>query len=174
MQVTITDLTILKGGFMSKAGKGDLEVGQKAPDFAVLNDKGEKVKLSDFKGKKVVLYFYPKDDTPGCTKEACAFRDGIDEIKKRGAVVIGVSADSVDSHKKFRSKFDLNFPLLADTDKKIIEAYGTWKEKSMYGKKYMGIERTTFVIDEHGKISHIFPKVKVDVHYDEVLEALDK
>jgi len=157
---------------MSKAGKGDLEVGQKAPDFAVLNDKGEKVKLSDFKGKKVVLYFYPKDDTPGCTKEACAFRDGIDEIKKRGAVVIGVSADSVDSHKKFKSKFDLNFPLLADTDKKIIEAYGTWKEKSMYGKKYMGIERTTFVIDEQGKVSHIFPKVKVEHHHDEVLAAL--
>ena len=157
---------------MSKAGKGDLEVGQKAPDFAALNDKGEKVKLSDFKGKKVVLYFYPKDDTPGCTKEACAFRDGIDEIKKRGAVVIGVSADSVDSHKKFKNKFDLNFPLLADSDRKMIEAYGVWKEKSMYGKKYMGIERTTFVIDESGKIAHIFPKVKVDQHYDEVLEAL--
>ena len=158
---------------MSKAGKGDLEVGQKAPDFAALNDKGEKVKLSDFKGKKVVLYFYPKDDTPGCTKEACAFRDGIDEIKKRGAVVIGVSADSVDSHKKFKSKFDLNFPLLADTDRKMIEDYDVWKEKSMYGKKYMGIERTTFVIGKDGKITHIFPKVKVAEHADEVLEALE-
>jgi len=157
---------------MSKADDGNLKVGQKAPDFTVLNDEGQKVKLSDFKGKKVVLYFYPKDDTPGCTKEACAFRDGIDEIKSRGAVVIGVSTDSVDSHKKFKSKFDLNFPLLADTDKKIVEAYSTWKEKSMYGKKYMGIERTTFVIDEHGKISYIFPKVKVDEHYDEVLDAL--
>jgi peroxiredoxin Q/BCP len=158
---------------MSKAASGDLKVGQKAPDFTVLNDEGQKVKLSDFKGKKVVLYFYPKDDTPGCTKEACAFRDGIDEIKAHGAVVIGVSADAVESHKKFKKKFDLNFPLLADTDKKIVEAYGTWKEKSMYGKKYMGIERTTFVIDEQGKISRIFPKVKVDEHYDEVLEALE-
>ena len=150
----------------------ELKVGQNAPDFTAMNDKGEKVKLADLKGKKVVLYFYPKDDTPGCTKEACAFRDGIDEIKSRGAVVMGVSADSVDSHKKFKSKFDLNFPLLADSDKKMVEAYGVWKEKSMYGKKYMGIERTTFVIDEQGKIAHIFPKVKVDQHYDEVVEAL--
>ena len=150
----------------------ELKVGQKAPDFTAMNDKGEKVKLAELKGKKVVLYFYPKDDTPGCTKEACAFRDGIDEIKSRGAVVMGVSADSVDSHKKFKSKFDLNFPLLADGDKKMVEAYGVWKEKSMYGKKYMGIERTTFVIDEQGKIAHIFPKVKVDQHYGEVLKAL--
>ena len=156
---------------MSKPAK-ELTVGQKAPDFTVLNDKGEKVKLSDFKGKKVVLYFYPKDDTPGCTKEACAFRDGISAIKKKGAEVLGVSTDSVESHQKFKKKFDLNFALLADTDKKIVDDYGTWKEKSMYGRKYMGIERTTFVIDEQGKISHIFPKVKVDQHYDEVLEAL--
>jgi peroxiredoxin Q/BCP len=152
----------------------ELKVGQKAPDFTAMNDKGEKVKLADLKGKKVVLYFYPKDDTPGCTKEACAFRDGIDEIKSHGAVVMGVSADSVDSHKKFKSKFELNFPLLADSDKKMVEAYGVWKEKSMYGKKYMGIERTTFIIDESGKIAHIFPKVKVEQHYDEVLEALGK
>ena len=157
---------------MSKPASADLKVGQKAPDFSVLNENGEKVKLSDLKGKKVVLYFYPKDDTPGCTKEACAFRDGIAQIKKKGAVVMGVSADSVESHKKFKNKFDLNFPLLADTDKKIVETYGVWKEKSMYGKKYMGIERTTFVIDEQGKISHIFPKVKVDEHYDEVVRAL--
>jgi thioredoxin-dependent peroxiredoxin len=156
---------------MSKPAK-ELTVGQKAPDFTVLNDKGEKVKLSDFKGKKVVLYFYPKDDTPGCTKEACAFRDGISAIKKKGAEVLGVSTDSVESHQKFKKKFDLNFALLADTDKKIVDDYGTWKEKSMYGRKYMGIERTTFVIDEQGKISHIFPKVKVDQHYQEVLEAL--
>src|SRR5262252_8254860 len=158
---------------MSKADKGDLKIGQKAPDFTVIDDKGQKVKLSDFKGRKVVLYFYPKDDTPGCTKEACAFRDGIAEIKKKGAVVLGVSADSVESHKKFKSKFDLNFPLLADTDKKIIEDYDVWKEKSMYGKKYMGIERTTYIIGADGKISHIFPKVKVSEHYDEVLEALE-
>jgi peroxiredoxin Q/BCP len=156
---------------MSKPAK-ELTVGQKAPDFTVLNDKGEKVKLSDFKGKKVVLYFYPKDDTPGCTKEACAFRDGISAIKKKGAEVVGVSPDSVESHQKFKKKFDLNFALLADTDKKIVEDYGTWKEKSMYGRKYMGVERTTFVIDEQGKISHIFPKVKVNEHYEEVLEAL--
>jgi peroxiredoxin Q/BCP len=152
----------------------ELKVGQKAPDFTLADDGGQKVKLSDFKGKKVVLYFYPKDDTPGCTKEACSFRDGFDAIKSRGAVVLGVSADSVDSHKKFKSKFELNFPLLADPDKKMIESYGVWKEKSMYGKKYMGIERTTFVIDPQGKISHIFPKVKVAEHYDEVLEALNE
>jgi peroxiredoxin Q/BCP len=158
---------------MSKSEKSELKAGQKAPDFTVLNDSGEKVKLSNYKGKKVVLYFYPKDDTPGCTKEACAFRDGIAQIRKRGAEVIGVSIDSVESHQKFKNKFDLNFSLLADTDKKIVEAYGTWKEKSMYGKKYMGIERTTFVIDENGKITHIFPKVKVDQHYDEVLKALE-
>ena len=150
----------------------ELKIGQKAPDFMALNDKGEKVKLADLKGKKVVLYFYPKDDTPGCTKEACAFRDGIDEIKSRGAIVLGVSADSVYSHKKFKNKFDLNFPLLTDSDKKMVEGYGVWKEKSMYGKKYMGIERTTFIIDENGKIAHIFPKVKVDQHFDEVVDAL--
>ncbi len=162
---------------MSKAanepGGNGLKVGDKAPDFNVSTDAGQKVKLADFKGKKIVLYFYPKDDTPGCTKEACAFRDGISEIKDRGAVVLGVSTDSVDSHKKFKSKFELNFPLLADTDKKIVEAYGVWKEKINYGKKYMGIERTTFIINKEGKISHIFPKVKVDEHYDEVIDALE-
>jgi peroxiredoxin Q/BCP len=170
--VVLTGRNSLGDEIMSKPSKGDLTVGQKAPDFTVLNDQGEKVKLSDLKGKKIVLYFYPKDDTPGCTKEACAFRDGIAQIKKKGAVVLGVSADSVESHQKFKKKFDLNFPLLADTDKKLVEGYGVWKEKSMYGKKYMGIERTTFVIDEEGKISHIFPKVKVDEHYEEVLKAL--
>ena len=149
-----------------------LKEGSKAPDFAAPDAEGKTVRLKDLRGKQVVLYFYPKDDTPGCTKEACAFRDGISQIKKKGAVVLGVSADSVESHKKFKDKFDLNFPLLADPDRKAIEDYGTWKEKSMYGKKYMGIERTTFIIDGDGKISHIFPKVKVDEHYDEVLEAL--
>src|SRR5205809_7684140 len=158
---------------MSKAASSAPKVGQKAPDFTALNDQGQKVKLSDFKGKKVVLYFYPKDDTPGCTKEACAFRDGIDEIKSRGAVVLGISVDSVESHKKFKKKFDLNFPLLADTEKDVVEAYGTWKEKSMYGKKFMGIDRTTFIIDPQGKISHVFPKVKVEEHYDEVVDALE-
>src|SRR5688572_29370698 len=136
---------------MSKADKIiEIKVGQKAPDFTVTDDAGGKLKLSDFKGRKIVLYFYPKDDTPGCTKEACAFRDGLGEIRKRGAVVLGVSVDSVETHKKFKKKYDLNFPLLADPDKKMAEAYGTWKEKSMYGRKYMGIERTTFIIDEQG------------------------
>ena len=157
---------------MRKEPMAELKVGQKAPDFTLLDDAGEKVNLSDLKGKKVVLYFYPKDDTPGCTSEACNFRDGLSEIKRQGAVVLGVSADSVESHKKFKKKFELNFPLLADPEKKMVERYGVWKEKSMYGKKYMGIERTTFVIDEQGKISHVFPKVKVSEHYDEVLDAL--
>ena len=149
-----------------------MKVGQKAPEFTVVDDSGKTVKLSDFKGKKVVLYFYPKDDTPGCTKEACSFRDGISEIRKKGAVVLGVSADSAESHQKFKKKFDLNFSLLADTEKKIIEDYDVWKEKSLYGRKYMGIERTTYIIGRDGKISHIFPKVKVSEHYDEVIAAL--
>jgi thioredoxin-dependent peroxiredoxin len=151
-----------------------MKVGQKAPDFSVKDDCGQTVKLSDLKGKKIVLYFYPKDDTPGCTAEACNFRDGIAAIKKLGAVVLGVSSDSVESHQKFKKKFDLNFPLLADTDREIIEAYDVWKEKSMYGRKYMGIERTTFIIGKDGKITHIFPKVKVKEHAGAVLEALEE
>ncbi|HEY9166783.1 MAG TPA: thioredoxin-dependent thiol peroxidase [Candidatus Kryptonia bacterium] len=157
---------------VGRATESSLKVGAKAPAFTLKNDGGETVKLADYKGKKVVLYFYPKDDTPGCTKEACSFRDGFSEIKKKGAVVFGVSADSVESHGKFKQKFNLNFPLLSDTDKKVINAYGVWKEKSLYGRKFMGIERTTFVIDEDGKIKKIFPKVKVDGHYDEVLAEL--
>src|SRR5206468_5599232 len=115
-------------------------------------------KLSDFRGRKVVLYFYPKDDTPGCTKEACAFRDGIDEIKSRGAVVLGISVDSVESHKKFKKKFDLNFPLLADTEKDVVEAYGTWKEKSMYGRKFMGMGGRRFIMKLQVRIATIFRK----------------
>src|SRR5437868_42073 len=149
-----------------------MKVGQKAPNFSAKDDTGNTVKLSDYKGKKVVLYFYPKDDTPGCTKEACSFRDESAAIKKLGAIVLGVSADSVESHKKFKTKFELNFPLLADTDRKVIEDYGVWKEKSMYGRKYMGIERTTYIIGKDGKVTHIFPKVKVAAHTDEVLKAL--
>ncbi len=149
-----------------------MKVGQKAPDFSAKDDSGKTVRLADLKGRKVVLYFYPKDDTPGCTKEACSFRDGIATIRKLGAVVLGVSADSVESHQKFKKKFDLNFPLLADANREIIEAYDVWKEKSMYGRKYMGIERTTFIIGADGKITHIFPKVKVAEHADEVIEAL--
>lgn len=151
----------------------DLKVGQKAPPFTLFDDNGQKVSLSDFKGQKVVLYFYPKDDTPGCTKEACAFRDGRDDLQDSGAVVLGVSADSVESHKKFSTKYDLNFPLLSDIDKKALQAYGVWKEKSLYGRKFMGIERTTYVIDEDGKIAHIFPKVKVDAHLEDVLGELE-
>ncbi len=156
----------------AKKTNGALEPGDKAPDFSLKNDSDEVVKLSSYKGKKVVLYFYPKDDTPGCTAEACSFRDGISEIQKRGAVIFGVSTDSVESHKKFKEKYHLNFPLLSDADKKVVDAYAVWKEKNMYGKKYMGIERTTFVIDENGKIKKIFPKVKVEGHYDEVLAEL--
>jgi peroxiredoxin Q/BCP len=154
-----------------RVGSG-LESGDKAPDFTLKNDNDEVVKLSNYKGKKVVLYFYPKDDTPGCTAEACSFRDGFSEIQKKGAALFGVSTDSVDSHKKFKEKFHLNFPLLSDADKKVVNAYGVWKEKNMYGRKYMGIERTTFIIDENGKIKKVFPKVKVDGHYDEVLAEL--
>ncbi len=149
-----------------------LEVGKKAPAFKLKNQNGETVSLSDFKGKKIVLYFYPKDDTSGCTKEACSFRDMSEEYNKYNAVVIGISADSTASHQKFIKKYDLNFTLLSDEDKTVLEKYGVWKEKSMYGKKYMGIERTTFIIEEEGKIKKIFPKVKVTSHEQEVLEAL--
>ena len=149
-----------------------LEERKKEPVFKLKNQDEESVSLADFKGKKVVLYFYPKDDTSGCTKEACAFRDISDEYKKYNAVVIGVSADPITSHQKFIKKYDLNFTLLSDEDKSVLEKYGVWKEKSMYGKKYMGIERTTFIIDEEGKIKKIFPKVKVTNHEQEVLEAL--
>ncbi len=154
------------------AAKGTLDVGDKAPDFSLKSDEDNTISLSRMKGKKVVLYFYPKDDTPGCTKEACSFRDGFSVIQKKGAIVLGVSTDSVESHKKFKEKFNLNFPLLSDADKKVVNAYGVWKEKALYGRKYMGIERTTFVIDENGKIKRVFPKVKVDGHYDEVLAEL--
>lgn len=150
-----------------------LKAGQKAPAFSLPNQDGHVVSLSQFKGKKVVLYFYPKDDTPGCTKESCAFRDGMDEIRESGAVVLGVSGDSVDSHKKFAKKFNLNFPLLSDERKTVLQAYGVWKEKSLYGRKFMGIERTTFIIDEQGTIDDIFQKVKVDGHLEEVLGELD-
>jgi peroxiredoxin Q/BCP len=149
-----------------------MKVGDPAPDFSALDDSGSPVKLSDFKGRKVVLYFYPKDDTPGCTREACGFRDGLGAISNADAVVLGVSADSVESHRKFREKYGLNFPLLADTDRAIVEDYGVWKEKTNYGKTYMGIERTTYIVDEAGRISHIFPRVKVDGHCEEVVAAL--
>ena len=151
---------------------GGLKVGTRAPAFSLPNEQGRVVKLSELQGKKVVLFFYPKDDTPGCTKEACSFRDGLQAIRKKGAVVLGVSADSVASHQKFSQKFDFNFPLLSDESKAMIQAYGVWKEKSMYGRKYMGIERTTVLIAKDGTISHVFPKVQVEGHYEEVLDAL--
>ncbi len=149
-----------------------MEEGQTAPAFRAPTDMGKEIALSDYRGKKVVLYFYPKDDTPGCTTEACSFRDGFSEIQKKGAVVLGVSVDSVESHQKFKNKFHLNFPLLSDVDKEIVQKYGVWKEKSMYGRTYMGIERTTFIIDEKGKITKIFPKVSVGEHLKEVLAVL--
>lgn len=149
-----------------------LKVGDKAPDFSLPTGGGEVLALKDFRGKKVVLYFYPKDNTSGCTKEACSFRDNMGPLKKKGAVVLGVSADSVDSHRKFAEKFDLPFPLLSDEKKEMLKSYGVWKQKSMYGKKYYGIERTTFIIDEKGKIAQIFPKVKVDGHTEEILRVL--
>ncbi|HVF30444.1 MAG TPA: thioredoxin-dependent thiol peroxidase [Pyrinomonadaceae bacterium] len=148
-----------------------LKEGDKAPDFKSTDQDGNPVKLSDFKGQKLVLYFYPKDDTPGCTKQACSFRDADDVYQKKGIRVLGVSTDDAKSHQKFISKFQLPFPLLADTDKSIVESYGVWGEKSMYGKRYMGTNRRTFLIDEKGKIAKIFDKVNVSEHADEVLEA---
>ena len=148
-----------------------LKEGDKAPDFTSTDQDGNKVSLKDLKGQRVVLYFYPKDDTPGCTKEACSFRDADDVYRSRGIKVLGVSTDNEKSHQKFISKFQLPFDLLADTDKQIVEAYGVWGEKSMYGKKYMGTNRKTFLIDEKGKIAKIFDKVDVANHADEVLEA---
>ena len=153
-------------------GKMALEVGDKAPAFKLKNQDGEIISLSNLKGKPVVLYFYPKDDTPGCTKEACNFRDEFTKFGKLNAEIIGISADSVDSHKKFADKYKLPFNLLADEKKEIVEKYGVWKEKNMYGRKYMGIERTTFIIDANVKISKIFSKVKVDDHNQEVMDAL--
>jgi len=149
-----------------------LKIGQKAPDFKLASGDGKTLSLKDFAGKKVVLYFYPKDDTSGCTKEACSFESNLKVIKKKGAIVIGISADSVDSHVKFAKKYGLSFPLLSDEKKEIIKSYGVWKEKSMYGRKYFGIERTTVIIDEKGIIRQIFNKVKVDGHTEEVLAVL--
>jgi thioredoxin-dependent peroxiredoxin len=149
-----------------------LKAGDKAPNFSALDDQGNKISLKDLRGKKVVLYFYPKDNTSGCTKQACELRDNYAGIKKLGAVLLGVSPDAQKSHEKFKTKYDLPFPLLVDEDKKICEAYDVWHEKSMYGLKFMGVVRTTFVIDEEGKISHVFPKVKVAEHMDWVMKAL--
>jgi peroxiredoxin Q/BCP len=147
-----------------------LKEGQEAPDFTLNDDEGNPVSLADFAGRKFVLYFYPKDDTPGCTAEACAFRDEFAEFRTRGIAIVGVSADSPESHTKFKIKYNLNFTLLSDPDKKVLKAYGVWKEKSMYGKKYLGVERTTFIIAD-GQIVKIFPRVKVDGHVDDILKT---
>ena len=149
-----------------------LKEGNKAPQFTLKDQSGKSVALKDFLGKQVVLYFYPKDDTPGCTKEACNFRDDYSQIKKEKAVILGVSADSEVKHKKFAEKYDLPFTLLSDENKVVLNKYGVWQEKSMYGRKYMGIVRSTFIIDEKGRLKKIFPKVKVTDHNKEVLEAL--
>jgi peroxiredoxin Q/BCP len=149
-----------------------VEAGSKAPGFSLPADDGQAVKLEDLRGKRVVLYFYPKDDTSGCTTEACEFRDSWKALAKTGAVVLGVSPDSVNSHIKFKQKYQLPFPLLADTDHRVAEAYGAWGEKSMYGRKYQGILRSTFIIDEAGTVARVFPRVKPKGHATEVLEAL--
>jgi peroxiredoxin Q/BCP len=146
--------------------------GRAAPTFTLSDQDGKNIKLSELKGKTVVLYFYPKDDTSGCTKEACAFRDARSDYEAAGARVLGVSPDDVKSHRKFADKYQLPFTLLADPEHKVCEKYGVWKEKSMYGRTYMGVERTTIVIGPDGKIRKIFPKVKVDGHADQVLEAI--
>jgi peroxiredoxin Q/BCP len=149
-----------------------LKIGDKAPDFKLKSDSGETQSLKDFKGKKMILYFYPKDMTSGCTKEACDFRDNIKKFEKKNTVVIGVSADDTKSHQKFKNKYDLPFTLLSDETKGMLKDYDVWKEKSLYGRKYMGIERTTYIIDEKGRIEKIFNKVKVDGHIDELLAGL--
>lgn len=149
-----------------------LKEGMRAPDFKLSADDGTLLSLKDYRGQKLVLYFYPKDDTPGCTTEACAFNDGLPAFKKLNAAILGVSKDSVVKHRKFREKYDLKFPLLSDEDGTMVEKYGVWVEKSMYGKKYMSIERATFLIDEDGKIEKIWHKVKVTGHAEDVKAAL--
>jgi len=149
-----------------------LKPGDIAADFTLKDSSGKDISLSEFKGKKVVLYFYPKDNTPGCTKEACSFRDVYDLMLAEGAVVLGISADSEASHKRFRDRYGLPFYLLSDADHKIAEAYGAWGEKKLYGKTYMGIIRSTFIIDEQGKVLKVFPKVKPEKHGEEVLNTL--
>jgi peroxiredoxin Q/BCP len=151
---------------------GLLAVGTQAPEFTTTDQDGAKRSLSDFKGKKVILYFYPKDNTSGCTKEACAFRDHFDEFRQLGVEILGVSVDSEKSHRSFVQKYALPFTLLADTDKRLVEAYGVWGEKKLYGKKSMGTNRVTYLIDEAGKIAAVFPKVKPETHAKDILAVL--
>ena len=145
-----------------------LNIGDKAPDFTLPTDSNGEITLSDLKGKNVILYFYPRDNTPGCTKESCEFRNELPEFEKLNAAIIGISKDSVKKHDKFKNKYTLNFPLASDEDGNVCESYGTWIEKSLYGKKYMGIERTTFLIDPNGNIAKIWRKVKVTGHVEDV------
>ena len=149
-----------------------IEPGTKAPAFTLTADDDKKVRLSDFAGSPVVLYFYPADDTPGCTRQACAFRDRKQELQELGAVVLGVSPNTQESHAKFRDKYDLNFPLLVDTDHKLAEKYGAWREKNMYGKKSMGVQRSTYLIGPDGKVAKVWKRVRVDGHDQQVLDAL--
>lgn len=157
---------------MAKTPDLNLKVGDAAPRFTAATNGGGKLSLAEFKGRNVILYFYPKDDTPGCTKEACAFRDAYADFQRAGAVVLGVSTDPVKSHDKFVEKFKLPFPLLADEDRKIVEAYGAWGEKTFMGRKYQGTHRVTFLIGGDGRIRHIWPQVKPEEHAAEVLAAL--
>lgn len=149
-----------------------LALGARAPAFSLQTVGGNTIRLSDFLGRRVILYFYPKDDTPGCTKEACSFQAHHAPLAAQQAIVLGISCDDVASHQRFADKFNLTFPLLSDPDAMVSKAYGAYKQKSMYGRTYWGIERTTFIIDEHGRFAAIFPKVKVDGHTQEVLDAL--
>ena len=149
-----------------------MKEGDKASDFSLKDSEGKIRKLSDYKGKKIILYFYPKDDTPGCAKEACGFRDNFKLLSGKNLMVLGISKDSSESHKKFKKKYKLPFILLADTEKEVAQNYGVWKEKNFMGRKYMGIERTTFLIDEEGKIKKIFSKVRPDGHAEKVLEVI--
>jgi peroxiredoxin Q/BCP len=149
-----------------------LKVGQLAPGFSLQDQEGHARSLAEARGRWVVVYFYPRDDTPGCTKEACAFRDGLPRFQGLNALVWGVSADDAQAHQKFARKFDLNFPLLVDPDKSMLEAYGAWVEKSMYGKTYMGVQRITYLIDPEGKVARAWPKVKPEEHAEEVAAAL--
>jgi thioredoxin-dependent peroxiredoxin len=157
---------------MSKKNDNELKVGDTAPNFTLPSSGGSKLSLKDFLGRKIVLYFYPKDMTPGCTKEACSFRDNYKEVKKRGAEIIGISADSLSSHQKFVGKYELPFILMSDEDKNVSKLYGVWEKKSLYGKLFFGIVRSTFVIDEKGVIKAIFRKVKVNGHTEEILKIL--
>jgi peroxiredoxin Q/BCP len=151
-----------------------VSAGEKAPDLRLTDEQGRAVKLSDFQGKRLVLYFYPRDLTPGCTREACGFQEDLAEYERRNATVVGVSTDDAAKHKRFREKYGLGFQLLSDADHETAESYGAWQQKNMYGRKIWGIKRCTFIIDESGRIAHVFSKVNPAEHSREVLDALDR